>query len=65
MASVYSVLIDKINEMVESRTNALSDGALPDYTAYQRICGEIRGLSLAKREIQDLAKLQMEDDDDE
>ncbi len=66
MASVYSVLMGKLDAQIDSHTKALQDGAnINDFAEYRKICGVIRGLNLAKMEIQDLAKLQREQDDDD
>jgi hypothetical protein len=43
---------DKRNQIVE----AVANNAAKDFSEYQKLCGEIRGLSLAEGYILDLAK---------
>jgi hypothetical protein len=42
----------------------MADGGCKDYTHYRNMCGLITGLSLAQREIHDLARNYMDDDND-
>jgi hypothetical protein len=42
----------------------LADGVARDYAEYQNLCGVIRGLLTAQREINDLLR-KLKDDDDE
>jgi hypothetical protein len=42
----------------------LADGVAKDYAEYQHLCGVIRGLLTAQREINDLLR-KLKDDDDE
>jgi hypothetical protein len=42
----------------------LADGVAKDYAEYQNLCGVIRGLLTAQREINDLLR-KLKDDDDE
>lgn len=66
MSTVYEVLSQKIDILIDNRLQALANGSnIGDYAAYQRIAGEIRGLSLVKAEVADLAKLQQEYEDDD
>jgi hypothetical protein len=42
----------------------LAGGAVADYAAYRELCGVIRGLQTAQREIADLVRKLKENDDD-
>jgi hypothetical protein len=48
------VLEKKISEHEQDMTTALVRGGIKDFGEYQRICGVIYGLSLARMDIQDL-----------
>jgi hypothetical protein len=50
------VILKKISEHEMSMTAALTRGGCKDFGEYQRICGVIHGLSLAKSDIADLQK---------
>ena len=50
------VILKKINEHEINMTSALARGGCKDFGEYQRICGVIHGLSLAKSDIADLQK---------
>jgi hypothetical protein len=50
------VILKKINEHEISMTAALTRGGCKDFGEYQRICGVIHGLGLAKLDIADLRK---------
>ena len=44
----------KLNEHEQDMTTALVRGGIKDFGEYQRICGVIYGLNLARLDIQDL-----------
>lgn len=44
----------KLNEYEQDMTTALVRGGIKDFGEYQRICGVIYGLNLARLDIQDL-----------
>jgi len=48
------VLEKKLNEHEQNLTTALIRGGVKDFGEYQRICGVIYGLNLARMDIQDL-----------
>ena len=48
------LLEQKNREHVENMTTALTRGGCKDFGEYQRICGVIHGLGLAKRDLEDL-----------
>ena len=62
--TVFDVLNEKIDEHKRSAMEFLADGGCKDFAHYKNLCGLIQGLSLAKREIGDLTRNFMEDEDD-
>lgn len=52
-----------LKEKMTELTNALADGGAKDYAAYQRMCGEIRGLTLAYNNLIDLVRHLEQDDE--
>jgi hypothetical protein len=58
-------LIKKIEEIKVTYTAPMSQGAAKDFGEYQNMCGVIRGLALAQREIADLVRNLKDDEDDE
>jgi hypothetical protein len=64
MKTVYDVLMNKLTAHVGAVADSVASGAAKDYAEYRELCGLIRGLETAKREISDLAQQQLEQDDD-
>jgi len=62
--TVFDVLIIKLEEHRSSAIDVLSMGNVDDYAKYRELCGSIRGLELALREIRDLAQTYLDDDDE-
>ena len=62
--TVFDVLKDKINDDISSAQSFLNAGSPKDYANYREVVGLIRGLEASKSYIEDLAKNDMEDDDD-
>jgi hypothetical protein len=62
--TVMDLLQRKLREQEESHVQALAGGAVADYAAYRELCGVIRGLQTAQREIADLVRKLKEDDDE-
>jgi hypothetical protein len=56
MATVFEVLDQKFGELRSIQEKALVSGAAKDHAEYREMCGVIRGLALAQREVADLAK---------
>ena len=56
-------LLRKFRERKEALTQTLASGSIEDFEQYQRIVGEIAGLSFAEQEIQTLHS-NMENADD-
>lgn len=61
--TVYDVLLEKLEEAKLASMQFMVDGAAKDYAGYRETCGYLRGLAAAGRIIQDLAKLQEDEDD--
>ena len=62
--TVFDVLNLKLTELKGSSEEFLNSGGCKDFAAYREVCGVIRGLDHALREINDLSRNYMEDDDD-
>jgi hypothetical protein len=63
--TIFQVINEKLDGQKENARDALLGGAAQDYAAYKELCGLIRGLETAQREVNDLAKKIMEEDDDD
>ena len=62
--TVFDVLREKIESDKDSALQFLSSGGAKDFAEYKESCGVIRGLTVTRREIQDLARNYMDADDD-
>lgn len=62
--TVFDVLVDKHEEEVASSVEFLVNGGCKSFDDYREVVGRIRGLRLAIQTTTDLAKTQMEADDD-
>lgn len=62
--TVLELLKRKLTEQEESHVQALAGGTVADYAAYRELCGVIRGLQTAQREIADLVRRLKDEDDD-
>jgi hypothetical protein len=63
--TVFDVLNQKLNGAYKrSSEEFLHSGGAVDYAGYKEVCGVIRGLDVALREINDLSRNYMEDEDD-
>ena len=56
MDKALEVLLKQVRDKRDQIVNAVSNNAAKDYSEYQKLCGEIRGLSLAEGFILDLAQ---------
>jgi hypothetical protein len=56
--------LEKFTAHIAAVADSLASGAAKDYAEYRDLCGLIRGLETAKREVLDLSRNYMEDDDD-
>ena len=52
-----------LETLIETRTIKLATGNVSDFTVYKQIVGELRGISLALGEIDDIMKQSQEDED--
>jgi hypothetical protein len=62
--TVMDLLQKRLKEQEDSHVQALAGGAVADYASYRELCGVIRGLQTAQREIADLVRKLKENDDD-
>jgi hypothetical protein len=62
--TAMDLLQRRLKEQEDSHIQALAGGAVGDYAAYRELCGVIRGLQTAQREIADLVRKLKENDDD-
>ena len=62
--TVFDVLQDKITVEMQAANEHLTSGAAKDFAGYRDLCGFIRGLEVALREVNDLSRNYMEDKDD-
>jgi len=61
---ILELLNKKIEEQVKSFSEALVSGRSEDFASYRELCGVIRGLQTAQREIGDLVRKLKDDNDD-
>ena len=62
--TVFDVLKEKITEHRVSAEEFLYSGGPKDYAGYREACGAIQGYNVALREINDLSRNYMDDEDD-
>ena len=62
--TVFYVFTKKIKYLNNDGEAHLAAGAAKDYAEYKEVCGMIRGLNAALRDIEDLSRNYMEDEDD-
>jgi hypothetical protein len=62
--TVFDVLLKNIEEHRSSAIEVLAQGSVKDYAEYRDLCGLIRGLETAQREIRDLSRNYMDDNDE-
>ena len=63
MDKVLEVLLRQVRERRDQLILAVSQNAAKDFAEYQKLCGEIRGLSTTEGYILDLAKLMEQSDE--
>lgn len=61
----FDILNKKIEDLKTSYVEALVVGSVKDYADYRELCGVIRGLQTAQREIADLVRRVKESDNDD
>lgn len=64
MKTVFDVLVDKFEEDIASSTQFLIGGGAKSFDDYKEVVGRIRGLQLAIQTTKELARNQMDSDDD-
>jgi hypothetical protein len=62
--TVFDVLEEKLGDAQRDQEVFLTSGGAKTLEAYKEACGVIRGLTIARREVQDLAKNYMGQEDD-
>ena len=62
--TVFDVLVERIGAEIASAQSFLEAGSAKDFANYREIVGLIRGLRSSATHIRDLAKQQLEGDDD-
>ena len=63
MDKAFEILIQQVRDKRQQIVEAVSNNAAKDYSDYQKLCGEIRGLLIAEGFILDLAKTMEQEDD--
>ena len=56
MDKTLEVLLKQVRDKRDQIVEAVYNNAAKDFSEYQKLCGEIRGLSIAEGYILDLAK---------
>jgi len=62
--TVFDVLKEKIEDKVNASQEFLGSGGAQDYPEYREVCGLIRGLETALREVEDLSRNFMDENDE-
>ena len=62
--TVFEVLVEKLTDQKRSSEEFIRTGAAKDYADYKEVCGVRRGLDTALREVNDLSRIHMENQDD-
>ena len=62
--NAFELLIQQINEEVNLIQDAICHGKADSFDEYKRLCGEVRGLLIA-RELTEALRTRMENSDDE
>jgi hypothetical protein len=63
MDKEYSILIKQLDEKVEQLSDFLASGRAKDIEEYRAVCGEVKGLLIARGNILDLQQ-RMENSDE-
>ena len=63
--TVFDVLKDKLNEEKSSALQFLGSGGAKDFAQYKEVTGLIRGLESGVAYVEDIARNQLEGDDDD
>lgn len=57
MDRTFEIVLEQLKEKRQQLTEAVATNACRDFAEYQKLCGEIRGLSIAEGFILDLVNL--------
>jgi hypothetical protein len=63
MDKTFDVLLIELDKDIAQKRDWVASGQAKDFADYQRMCGEIHGLLIARQEITDL-KQRMENSDE-
>ena len=63
--TVFDVIELKIKDSLVAAREHLCNGGAKDFAEYRETCGFIRGLETAQREVKDLARNFLEEDEDD
>jgi len=63
MDKTFDVLLIELDKDIAQKRDWVASGQAKDFAEYQRMCGEIHGLLIARQEITDL-KQKMENSDE-
>jgi hypothetical protein len=63
--TVFDVLIERIQAHKGMAIEFMETAGPKDYAEYRDMCGAIRGLGLALREVQDLSRNYLNEDEDD
>ena len=63
--TVFDVLKDRMDEDISSALQFLGSGGAKDFAQYKEVTGLIRGLESGVAYVEDLARNQLEGDDDD
>jgi hypothetical protein len=63
MDKTFDVLLIELDKDIAQKRDWVASGQAKDFADYQRMCGEIHGLLIARQEITDL-KQKMENSDE-
>tara|TARA_R110000744_G_scaffold161018_5_gene277447 strand:+ start:537 stop:734 length:198 start_codon:yes stop_codon:yes gene_type:complete len=62
--TVFDVLKDRMDEDISSALQFLGSGGAQDFAQYKEVTGLLRGLRSCVSHVEDLARNQLENDDD-
>ncbi len=63
MEKTLEIILEQVRRKRDQISSAIVTNGARDYPEYQKLCGEIRGLSLSEGFILDLAKTMEQEDD--
>lgn len=63
--TVFDVLAENYLEKINTTKDVIASGSAKDYPEYRELCGLIRGLEHALREVNDLSRKLLDDDEDD